>query len=349
MRLNADQLTGQLQKGLLPVYLVFGDETMLVEESSDLIRQQARQQGANERQVWHVEGRFDWSQVQWQEQTMSLFDSQRLLEIRLPSGSPGKEGGEALRRFVEQPPVDTTLLIISGKIDKRSQKSKWFTELDRVGATIPIWPVELAHLPRWIGQRMQQRGLQGNQSISSLIAERVEGNLFAAAQEIEKLTLLCPDGQVSEQLVMASVADNARFQAFGLMDTVFMGQVAKIPRVISSLKAEGLDILSVFSAVSWSLHRVIDMATQLEQGVNIEQVFSGQKPPVWEKAKPIMRQALARHNAQQWQCFLPQMANIDQAAKGRLQQCPWALLEILCLNVAGVKLQSENEELAVGY
>jgi DNA polymerase-3 subunit delta len=280
---------------------------------------------------------------------MSLFDSQRLLEIRLPSGSPGKEGGEALRRFVEQPPVDTTLLIISGKIDKRSQKSKWFTELDRVGATIPVWPVDVAHLPRWITQRMQQRGLQGKPAIASLIAERIEGNLFAAAQEIEKLVLLCPDGQVSEELVLASVADNARFQAFGLMDIVFMGQAAKIPRVISSLKAEGLDILSVFSAVSWSLHRMVDMATQLEYGANIEQVFSAQKPPVWDKAKPIMRQALARHEAKQWQYFLRQMAEIDQAAKGRLQQCPWALLELLCLNVAGVKLHSHNEELAVGY
>lgn len=349
MRLNADQLTGHLQKGLLPVYLVFGDEAMLVEESSDLIRKQARQQGANERQVWHVEGRFDWSKVQWQEQTMSLFDSQRLLEIRLPSGSPGKDGGEALRRFVDNPPVDTTLLIISGKIDKRSQKSKWFTELDKVGVTIPIWPVDLANLPRWIAQRMQQRGLQFNPSISGLIAERIEGNLFAAAQEIEKLVLLCPDKHVSEALVLASVADNARFHAFGLMDSVFMGQAARIPRVIASLKAEGIDILSVFSAVSWSLHRMVDMATQVEHGANIEQVFSIQKPPVWDKAKPVMRRALARHQAKKWQHFLRQMADIDQAAKGSLQQCPWTLLETLCLNVAGINLHGHNQELAVGY
>ncbi len=349
MRLKADQLTGQLQQGLLPVYLVFGDEAMLVEESSDLIRQQARKNGATERQVWHVEGRFDWSQVQWQEQTMSLFDSQRLLEIRLPSGSPGKEGGEALRRFVDSPPPDTTLLIISGKIDTRSQKSKWFTSIESTGVTIPVWPIDLANLPRWVGQRMTQCGLQTNRAISALIAERVEGNLFAAAQEIEKLVLLCPDGQVSEALVMASVADNARYQAFGLMDAVLMGQAAKVPRMIARLQAEGVDILSVFSAVSWSLHRLIDMSSQIESGAKIEQVFSVQKPPVWDKAKPMMRQALARHDGRQWQHFLQQMAAIDQAAKGSLKQCPWALLESLCLNVAGVNLPSHNEELAVGY
>jgi len=349
MRVNAEQLAAQLQKGLLPVYLVFGDEQMLVEESADLIRQQARQLGANERQVWHVEGRFDWSQIQWQEQTMSLFDSQRLLEVRLPSGSPGKEGGEAFRRFVDNPPQDTTLLIISGKIDNRSQKSKWFTEIDKVGATTPVWPVDSTHLPRWITQRLKQRGLTVSPAVAALIAERVEGNLFAAAQEIEKLALLCPDGQVSEDIVLASVADNARFQAFGLMDTVFTGQAAKIPRMISLLKAEGNDILAIFSALSWSLHRMIDMAFELSQGTHIEQVFKLQKPPIWDKAKPVMREALARHEAGQWQQFLQQMAEIDQAAKGTVEKCPWTLLEILCLNVAGVNLHSQHQGNGIGH
>lgn len=337
MRLRTDQITGHLQQGLLPVYLVFGDEQMLVEETSELIRQHVRKHGADDRQVWHVEGRFNWSEIQWQEQTMSLFASQRLLEIRLPSGSPGKEGGEALRRYVDDPPADTTLLIISGKIDKRSQKSKWFTELDKLGVTTPVWPVDLANLPGWILQRMQQRGLKANQQIAQLIAERVEGNLFAAAQEIDKLQLLCPTGDVDEQTVLDSVADNARFEAFGLMDTVFLGQAAKIPRMIGRLRAEGLDILSVFSAVSWSLHRVIDMATQLDQGQRLEQVFASQKPPVWEKIRPMMRQTLSRHKLEQWQDFLGQMAKIDQAAKGSLPACPWSLLETLCLQVAGIK------------
>ena len=349
MRFNADQLTEQLTKGLLPIYLVFGDEAMLVEESSGLIRQKAREEGATERQVWHVEGRFDWSQVQWQEQTMSLFDNKRLLEVRLPSGSPGKEGGAALRQFVDNPPEDTTLLIISGKIDKKSQSSKWFTELERVGAAVAVWPIELSNLPGWIKQRMQHRGLQFNPAIPALIAERVEGNLYAAAQEIEKLVLQCPDSQVSEELVLASVADNARFQAFGLRETVFMGQAAKIPRVLLSLKGEGIEMLSVFSAVSWSLHRMVDMSIQLEQGANIEQVFSAKKTRVWPKSQSMIRKALAKHNARQWKQFLCQMSEVDQAAKGSLQQCPWALLEVLCLNVAGVSLHGQNKEFRLGY
>lgn len=342
MRLRVDQISGHLEQGLLPVYVIFGDEQMLVEEAGDVIRQYARKRGADDRQVWHVDGRFNWSELQWQEQTMSLFASQRLLEIRLPSGSPGKEGGEALRRYIENPPVDTTLLIISGKIDARSQKSKWFTELDRIGVTMPIWPIDLANLPRWILQRMQQRGLKANQQIASLIAERVEGNLFAASQEIDKLQLLCPNGQVDEQTVLESVADNARFDAFGLMDTVFSGQVVKIPRMISRLKAEGVDILAVFSAVTWALHRAVNMAIQVEQGGRMDQVFASQKPPIWDKHRPMMQQALLRHNSQQWQAFLQQMAKIDQAAKGSLQACPWSLLEQLCMHVAGIHVISQH-------
>lgn len=342
MRLRAEQLAENLQQGLLPIYVIFGDEQMLVEEASDLIRQHARKSGADDRQVWHVEGRFNWSELQWQEQTMSLFASQRLLEIRLPSGSPGKEGGEALRRYIDNPPIDTTLLIISGKIDARSQKSKWFTELDRIGATIPVWPVDLVNLPRWILQRMQQRGLKANQQIAALIAERVEGNLFAASQEIDKLQLLCPNGQVDEQTVLESVADNARFEAFGLMDTVFSGQAAKIPRMISRLKAEGLDVLAVFSAVSWALHRAVDMAIQVDQGARMDHVFASQKPPIWDKHRPMMQQALSRHNHQQWQGFLQQMSQIDRAAKGSLQACPWSLLEQLCMQVAGVQIISQQ-------
>jgi DNA polymerase-3 subunit delta len=342
VRLRPEQVTEHCQQGLLPVYLIFGDEALLVEETSDIIRQSVRQSGAEDRQVWHVEGRFNWSDIQFEEQTMSLFSSQRLLEIRLPSGAPGKEGGEALRRYAANPPADTTLIIISGKIDSRSQKSKWFSELDKVGATIPIWPIDSANLPRWIGQRMQQRGLTVASSIPALIAERVEGNLFAAAQEIDKLTLLCPDGQVDEELVVASVADNARFESFGLMDTVFSGQVSKVPRMIGRLRAEGLDILSVFSAVSWSLHRAIDMAIQLNSGMQIAQVFSAQKPPIWEKSRPMMQQALNRHNHQQWLDFLPLMADIDQSAKGSVKADPWLLLESLCLQVAGTTLNRSH-------
>ncbi|MBE0438818.1 MAG: DNA polymerase III subunit delta [Gammaproteobacteria bacterium] len=338
MRLRADQVTQHLQQGLSPVYLIYGDEQMLVEEASDLVRQHVRKLGADQRQIWHVDGRFDWSQLQWQEQTMSLFSSQRLLEIRLPSGSPGREGGEALRQYASQPPDDTTLLIISGKIDAKSTKSKWFTELDKIGVTIPVWPVDIGQLPGWILQRMRQRGLTAQLVVAELIAERVEGNLFAAAQEIDKLSLLCPSGVVDEQIVLESVADNARFESFGLMDSVMLGQTDKIPRMIARLRSEGLDILTIFSAVTWTVQRLVDMAIQLDQGITIERVFQAQKPPVWNTKQAMTRMTLQRHTTQQWLGFIEMMAKVDQAAKGSLAQCPWSLLESVCMRIAGAKL-----------
>lgn len=337
MRLKAEQLDSALQQSLQSVYLVHGEEALLVEEAADKIRHCARQAGANDREVWHVEGRFDWSQIKWQEQSLSLFASQRLIEIRLPSGSPGKEGGEALRQFAASPPEATTLLIISGKIDNRSQKAKWYTELDKLGTTIPVWPVDAAQLPRWIVQRSRQKDLNIDNRLATLIAERVEGNLFAAAQEIDKLVLLSAGGELSEDLILQSVADNARFEAFGLMDTVLAGQSGRIPRIIERLRAEGIEILAVFSAVTWSLRRVVDMSVQLQQGQSLEQVFASQRPPIWDKNKAIMREALQRYDSQRWQQFLSQMADIDQAAKGVLKTCPWRLLEKLCLQAAGVR------------
>lgn len=340
MRIKAEQITNSLQGGLQPVYLIYGEETLLVEEAGQQVREAVRAAGANEREVWQVEGRFDWSQIKWQAQTLSLFASHRLVEIRLPSGSPGKEGAEVLRQFTADPPEETTLLIISGKIDSRSQKSKWFTELDAMGVTVPIWPIDYAHLPQWIHQRIRNQGLQVDKRICSLIAEKVEGNLFAAAQEVDKLAMLAVDGEIDTQLVEQSIADNARFEAFGLVDTVFLGQTHKLPRIIERLRAEGTDILSVFSGVSWSVRRMVDMSAQLQDGVPIQKVFASQKPPIWQNKMSLTRQALERHNYQKWRMFLKQMAEIDQAAKGVVKTCPWRLLEKLCIEMAGTQVLS---------
>jgi DNA polymerase-3 subunit delta len=335
MRLRADQLDSHLQQGLKPVYLIHGDEALLVEEAADAIRNKLRQSGAEERDVWHVEGRFDWSQIRWQQQTMSLFSSHRIVEIRLPSASPGKDGGQALRDYADNPPEDTTLIIISGKMSAAQQKTKWFTELDRVGVTLPIWPVDMASLSRWISSRAQQRGLRINANLAALMAERVEGNLFAAAQEIDKLQLLCADGEVTESVLLGSVADNSRFEAFGLIDAVMAGEQQKIPHIIARLKAEGNDLFGLFSPINWSLQRVIDIANQQAAGMSLGQAFAAQKPPVWEKSQALIRALLSRHQPSRWDKTVIKLAAIDQATKGGGIDEPWNLLETLCLELAG--------------
>ncbi len=331
MQLKLDRLAEDLQKRLLSVYLLFGDEQFLMEEASDLIRQQARKLGTNDRRVWHVDNSFKWSEFQWQQQTISLFADKKLLEIRLPSGSPGREGGEALRRYAANPPADATLIIISGKIDARSRTSKWFIDLDTIGATIAFWSVDRAALPRWILQRSDQLGLRFNQAAATLLAERIEGNLPAAAQEIDRLKLLCPSGDVDEQMVLDAVADNTRFQSFDLIHTAFNGHTGKIPRMIIRLRAE-VSIEQVLAAVSWSLHRIVDMAMQLNEGKSISRIFAVQK--IWKRDESMFSSVLRRHNKQQWWAYLDDMARIDQAAKGSLKICPWMLLERLCIQIA---------------
>ncbi len=348
MRLKPEQLAQQLRQLILPVYLIHGDEPLLVEETADVVRAALRQHDA-ERQVWHVEGRFDWTQIPWQSQSMSLFASKRLLEIRLPSGSPGKEGSELLRGFASDPAEDTTVLIVSGKIAPAQQKAKWYSELERIGATVMIWPVTMDRLPAWIRQRAAQRGISLNADISAVIAERVEGNLFAAAQEIDKLALLADSGYVEDALVLASVADSARFEAFGLMDQIYAGHFERIPRTLRTLRAEGVEVLSVFSAVSWSVQRCVDMALQLNQGRPIQQIFASQKPPVWEKSQAIIRQTLMRHQPEQWLMFLQQLSLVDQAAKGGIAISAWQLLESLCLQIAGVQLNTAAAEIRGGF
>lgn len=335
MRVNPEQLASQLNQKMPAMLLLHGEETFLVEEAADKVRRAAKAKGINEREVWHVEGRFDWSKIRFGDETLSLFSQQKLIEIRLPGAAPGKEGGELLRQFATAPIADVFVLIISGKLAPAQQKSKWFLAIDKVGLTVPFWPVTAAFLPRWIEQRLQQKNLKANQQVSMLLAERVEGNLFAAAQEIDKLALLSVTGEVDEALVLASVADSSRFEAFGIIDAILNAQPEKIPRMLAVLHAGGTEVMAVFAAISWSVQRWIDMAQQLAQGLPPAQIFSQQKPPVWEKARPQTLALLKRHSPAQWRAFISKMAQIDQAAKGSGADNAWRLLEQLCLQLSG--------------
>lgn len=333
MRIRPEQLAAQSPQA--GVYLLFGDEPLLIEESADLIRQQSRENGVVERDVWHVDGRFKWADIPVETQTMSLFSEKRLLEIRIPTGAPGRDGADWFKRFCEALPDDVILLVISGKIAPQQQKAKWFKTLEQQGVCVQHWPISIDRLPAWIVQRAARQSVRLGPQAAAMIAERVEGNLFAAAQEVNKLVLLSQDGEVDESLVQASVTDSARFEAFGLMDVIYAGEARKIPRMLSQLRAEGHDILGIFSAIVWSVQRCADMASQHHQGQKLEAVFAAQKPPVWDRNKPLMAQVIKRHSPARWHQFLQQLAVVDRAAKGGSRENPWLLLENLCLQMAG--------------
>ena len=241
MRLYPEKLQAHLQQQLLPVYLVSGDEPLLVQECADAIRAAARAGGCSEREVIEASGRdFDWQVILQSAGNLSLFADRRLLEIRLPSGKPGTEGSKALQEYLEVASPDDVLLIVAGKIDKQSTNSKWYKALDKAGATLQLWPIDARELPRWLQQRVAAAGMQIDRDAVQLLAERVEGNLLAAVQEVEKLKLLASDSQITAQTVTESVSDNARFNVFGLADMALKGDAAGTLKVLKKLQRKGI-------------------------------------------------------------------------------------------------------------
>lgn len=334
MKLYPDKLEAALKKDLLPIYFFSGDEPLQLGEAVDAVRRHARKQGFTEREVMHVEKGFDWNELVASSNAMSLFAEKRIIDLRLPSGKPGKEGGAALAEYAERPPEDTVLLISSGKVDKRSQSAKWYKALDKVGAMLQVWPVEAPDMPRWLDQRMRSRGLQPAGDAVRIIGERVEGNLLAAAQEVDKLLLLNGEGVLSAEQVEAAVADSARFDVFGLVDAALVGDVPRLTRMLDGLRGEGVEPILVSWALTRELRSLADMAAQIESGKGLDGVLAR----VWGKRKGPVKAGLQRHNKVRWQQMLRRAARLDRVIKGTTPGNAWDELLQLAVLMAGVPL-----------
>ena len=334
MKLYPDKLEAALKKDLLPIYFFSGDEPLQLGEAADAVRRAARERGFTEREVMHAEKGFDWNELLMASNAMSLFAEKRVIDLRLPSGKPGKDGGAALAEYAERPPEDTILLISSGKVDKRSQSAKWFKALDKVGGTLQVWPVETPDMPRWLDQRLRSRGLQADKDAVRMIAERVEGNLLAAAQEVDKLVLLNGAGALSAEQVEEAVSDSARFDVFGLVDAALVGDAPRLTRMLDGLRGEGVEPILVLWALTRELRSLADMAAQIESGKGIDGVLSR----VWGKRKGPVKAGLLRHNKARWQQMLRRTARLDRVIKGAAPGNAWDELLQLGLLMAGVQL-----------
>ncbi|NMX93564.1 MULTISPECIES: DNA polymerase III subunit delta [unclassified Pseudomonas] len=340
MKLAPAQLAKHLQGSLAPVYIVSGDDPLLCQEAADTIRQAARQQGFDERQVFSADASFDWGTLLQAGASMSLFAEKRLLELRLPSGKPGDKGAAALMEYCSRPAEDTLLLISLPKLDGSAQKTKWGKALVEGAQTqfIQIWPVDSSQLPQWIRQRLSQAGLSATQDAVELIAARVEGNLLAAAQEIEKLKLMAEDGQITVETVQGAVADSARFDVFGLVDAILNGEPAHALRMLEGLRGEGVEPPVILWALARELRVLANIALQYSQGTPLDKCFSQPRPPIWDKRKPLMSKALQRHSAQRWAQLLLEAQRIDAQIKGQAAGSPWMSLSRLSLLMSGQRL-----------
>ncbi|MFJ4145034.1 DNA polymerase III subunit delta [Pseudomonas sp. NPDC089734] len=340
MKLAPAQLNKHLQGTLAPVYVISGDDPLLCQEAADAIRTAARQQGFDERQVFSADASFDWGTLLLAGASMSLFAERRLLELRLPSGKPGDKGAAALMEYCANPAEDTLLLISLPKLDGSAQKTKWGKALVEGAQTqfLQIWPVDIGQLPQWIRQRLSQAGLAATQDAVELIAARVEGNLLAAAQEIEKLKLMAEDGQITVETVQAAVADSARFDVFGLTDAILNGEAAHALRILEGLRGEGVETPVILWALTRELRVLANLSLQYSQGIPLEKVFSSARPPIWDKRKPLMSKALQRYPAKRWSQLLMDAQRIDAQIKGQAAGSPWSSLSRLTLLMAGQRL-----------
>ncbi len=336
MELGADRLAGQLaHEPLRPAYLVAGSETLLVLEAADAVRAAARAQGIAEREVHDMEGRdADWAALEASIHAPSLFASQRLVEVRLPTGKPGAEGGKAIAAFCAAPPPDVVLLVIAGEWSK-AHAGKWSEAIAKVGHVAVAWPVKPHELAGWIGARLRSRGVKATPDAVARLAQRVEGNLLAAAQEVDKLALLL-QGQaevLDSERMDALVADSARFDVFRLVDAALNGQPAQVSRIVAGLRAEGEAIPALMGMVVKELNTVAALARARNFAAECKALR------IWDSKQAVYKRALARHAPERWQALLVAAGAVDRISKGRVRpgretHDAWLQLERLLLAVA---------------
>ncbi|WP_442684081.1 DNA polymerase III subunit delta [Stenotrophomonas sp. JC08] len=334
MELRPEQLASQLaSQPLAPVYLIAGPELLRVLEAADAVRARARAEGIGEREVFDADGRdFDWAQLASSFNAPSLFSSRRLVELRLPTGKPGKEGAQVISDFCAQPPTDVVLLITAGEWSKAHQ-GKWADAVARAGVLSVAWAIKPHELADWIERRLRGKGLRAEPAAVQRLVERVEGNLLAAAQEVDKLALLA-DGQVLDVATMeALVADAARYDVFRLSEAAFSGQPQAVLRMLAGLRAEGEAVAALMPILIRELLLTAGLARVNAAGGNLAAEMKSKG--IWESRQAPFKRALQRHpDPRRWERFVAEASQVDRMAKGRAEGDPWRALERLLIALA---------------
>ena len=336
MQLRPEALDGHLGKSLAPLYVITSDEHLLALEAADKIRRAARAQGYSERDVLTVERSFKWGELLAANQALSLFGDKKLIELRIPSGKPGKDGGAALQAYAKDLSPDNLTLITLPKLDWATQKAAWVASLQRAAVFIEIAPVERPQLPNWIGTRLAAQGQSAERASIDFIAERVEGNLLAAHQEIQKLGLLHPPGKLSYEQVQDAVLNVARYDVFKLSEAMLAGDPARLVRMLEGLKGEGEALPLVLWAVSEELRTLLKLKAGVAQGRPLGALLKEYR--IWGPRERLMEPALRRVSLATLQAAMQQAAQVDKMIKGLRAKAyagdAWDAMLQLALNVA---------------
>jgi DNA polymerase-3 subunit delta len=321
MKLSTEDLPRHLAQGLVPLYVVHGEALLLVIEAADAIRSAARAAGHTEREVLTVEPGFKWAGLKNSAQSLSLFSERKLIDLRIPSGKPGIEGAQALQEYCGQLNSDIVTLVTLPRLDKATQNSKWFTALAEHGATIAAEDIARHALPAWIAGRLQRQQQSADAETLSFLAERVEGNLLAAWQEIQKLALLFPAGHLSFEQVKDSVMDVARYDVFKLSEAMLAGDAARFARILDGLRAEGTATVLIL----WALAEDIRTIGKLLRAMRLNGNMAGalREARAWGVRQKLMERAVRRFTPAFAERALRQAAYVDKVAKGLRRGDVW--------------------------
>jgi len=330
--LNA--LTAHLQMPLAPLYVLVGDEPLALRESLDSIRQTAKKQGFEERNSLSVERYFNWQQLAHYGQSVSLFASKRLLELHIPSGKPGLEGSKAIQALAAEPMPDVTVVIILPTLDRDAKNSSWFSALEQQAVMVPLAEVDVTQLPSWIAKRLALNNQHTSAETLAFLAHQVEGNLLAANQEVQKLGLLYPEGELTDAEVREAVLNVSRYDAFQLGDAVLSGDTARTVRVLQGLQDEGEQALAVLNPLMWVLRPLVRIKQAEMRGENINQAMTQVR--IFGERQAIVKRALSRLNVRQLEATLQKLADIDQIAKGVMIGDAWLEISRVCFGLAKV-------------
>jgi len=329
MRISTEDLPQHLKRGLGSLYVIHGEALLLAIEAADAIRNAAREAGYTERETIIVEQYFKWGELRNSAQSMSLFSSRKVIDLRIPSGKPGVEGAQALQDHCENLDPDTLTLISLPKLEGTAFKSKWFASLEQHGTIISADEVSLAALPTWIAGRLRRQGQSADADTLKFLADKVEGNLLAAYQEIQKLALLFPEGALTFDQVKDSVMDVARYDVFKLSEAMLVGDAERYARILDGLRAEGTATVLILWAIAEDIRALAKVSRAMQQSGNLAGALRDAR--VWGAKQKLIERSVRRFTPTFAERALRQAALIDRLIKGLRQGDVWD--ELLQLGV----------------
>jgi DNA polymerase-3 subunit delta len=333
VNLRPQQLAAHLERTLAPVYAVHGDEPLLAMEAGDAIRAAARKAGCEEREVLVAERGFDWDSFVAANANLGLFGTRKLVDLRIPTGKPGVEGAKALEACAASPHPDSVLLVTLPRLDRAAQAAAWFTALSEAGVAVAVYPLERSELPDWIAARLARQGQRADAEALALLADRCEGNLFAARQEIEKLGLLLPEGAIAREDVERAVTDVARFDVFQLSEAWLAGEGTRALRIIAALEAEGEGIQLLLWQLGEDVHALAGILEAAASGAPVAAAL--RQARVWGKRQAAMERAARRVAPEAVTRLVAALARLDALSKGIGRGNAWDELRTVALALAG--------------